>query len=322
MSRTRVAPPDYTAGVIPHTTPPIVPETSPARFASLIRRQPAGCRVALLGLADDLGVRLNNGRAGARHGPRAFREALARYGVAEPADWIWPQVFDAGDIVPAEGDDESALLETHRRVGEATRALLDLGLFPLAIGGGHDLTLPFVASVIAWRLQHKKADDIAGVYFDAHLDVRDTIGSGMPFRRLVLDHRVRELHLYGFNPLANAREHVAWFLSHGGAMHDLDDGPFGLPETHPHTRPFFASFDLDVLDASHAPGVSAMNPAGWSVRDAERVCLELGRSPRVRCMDFMELNPEHDVAGRTARVAAHLFLTFLRGFAERAEEPR
>ena len=32
---------------------------------------------------------------------------------------------------------------------------------------------------------------------------------------------------------------------------------------------------------------------------------------------IMELNPAFDSDGRTARVAAHMFLTFLRGLAER-----
>ncbi|MEO1129082.1 MAG: hypothetical protein AAFX05_05155, partial [Planctomycetota bacterium] len=36
--------------------------------------------VALLGLPDDLGVRLNGGRPGAAAGPTAFRAALARAG--------------------------------------------------------------------------------------------------------------------------------------------------------------------------------------------------------------------------------------------------
>jgi arginase family enzyme len=31
-------------------------------------------------------------------------------------------------------------------------------------------------------------------------------------------------------------------------------------------------------------------------------------------MDFMELSPPHDAQGRTARLAAHLFLAFLAGF--------
>ena len=70
---------------------------------------------------------------------------------------------------------------THRRVTAATTALLDAGLFPIAIGGGHDLTFPFVRAIAA---EHS---GLAGVYFDAHLDVRETRGSGMPFRRLVED---------------------------------------------------------------------------------------------------------------------------------------
>ena len=42
-----------------------------------------------------------------------------------------------------------------------------------------------------------------------------------------------------------------------------------------------------------------------------------GADPRVRCFDLMELNPAQDPDGRTARVAAHLFLSFLQGFALR-----
>jgi len=79
----------------------------------------------------------------------------------------------------------------------------------------------------------------------------------------------------------------------------------------------FVSFDLDVLDAAHAPGVSAPNPAGWSTREAERAVLACGADARVRCFDLMELCPTHDEGDRTARVAAHLFLAFLAGFAAR-----
>jgi arginase family enzyme len=60
-----------------------------------------------------------------------------------------------------------------------------------------------------------------------------------------------------------------------------------------------------------------MNPAGWTVSEAEAWVRACGSDPRVRCFDLMELNPAHDLDGRTARVAAHLFLTFLAAFARR-----
>ncbi len=303
--------------MIPHTAPGSWPANiSPARLAARIAREPGGCQIALLGLADDLGVRLNSGRPGAKNGPTAFRAALAGYGVAEPAGHPYPKIFDAGDIVPAPGGDASALAETHRRVSEATRAILDLGLFPIAVGGGHDLTFPFVRAVIG------KHGPMSGAYFDAHLDVRDTPGSGMPFRRLIEDCGVRSLWVHGSSDLVNSREHVEWFKAHGGVRvnrvpraRDSNEDAFegDLPPGN-----LFVSFDLDVIDAAYAPGVSAMNPCGWSPAYAARWVDAVALSPRVKCFDLMELNPDADPSGRTARLAAHLFLTFLRGWSERA----
>ena len=288
---------------LPNTSAPPWPGDTPAgRFASTMRTDSSdGCAIALLGLPDDTGVRLNNGRTGAAGGPKAFRAALSRYGVADSAAGYLPLVFDAGDVMPT-----GSLEKTHERVTEVTTALLDRGLFPIAIGGGHDLTYPFVRAVAA------KFPKLAGIYFDAHLDVRETAGSGMPFRRLVEDCGVSALHLHGFRPLVNSLEHLDWFRAHGGRTHP-ENAKVALPKA----KNLFVSFDLDVLDAAHAPGVSALNPAGWNVREADAWVRACGADPRVRCFDLMELNPAHDPDGRTARVAAHLFLTFLKGFAQR-----
>jgi formimidoylglutamase len=287
--------------------------------------------VALLGLPDDEGVRLNSGRPGAKDGPRALRAALAAYGVAAPDGFQWPRVFDAGDVTP--GND---IQETHARVTEATAAILQSGLFPIAVGGGHDLTFPFVRAVASgfrpMQDTHRTespqdggvptkgaAHSLAGVYFDAHLDVRASVGSGMPFRSLVEHCGVHELHVMGLNAFANTHEHMDWFRTHGGHVHQVKTGAAapGMPVQLPTQHPCFVSFDMDVLDASVAPGVSAINPCGWSVAQAEPWVMAAGRNERVKCFDIMELNPAYDQEGRTARVAAHLLLTFLRGFAER-----
>lgn len=288
---------------IPHTTPGRWPRAlSSTRFAATIARgSPAGCAVALLGLPDDRGVKLNHGRPGAAGGPTAFRAALARYGAAEPAAGAWPRVFDAGDVATG-----ATLAQTHARVTAAAAALLDAGLLPVAVGGGHDLTFPFVRAVAErWPCP-------TGVYFDAHLDVRETPGSGMPFRRLIEDCGVPALHLHGFRPMVNTRAHLDWFKAHGGRVY-----PDGAKVALPRARDLFASFDLDVLDAAQAPGVSAANPAGWSAREAEGWARACGADARVRCFDLMELNPRFDPDGRTARVAAHLFLAFLAGIGAR-----
>jgi arginase family enzyme len=302
---------------LPHCTPASAwSNASPARLASRVVTDSAkGCRVALIGLADDLGVRLNAGRPGAAGGPDAIRSALCGYGAAEPHGFDAPGIFDAGNVTPAPGHDAAALLETHRRIRETVRAVVEADLFPIGLGGGHDLTLPFVAGVIDACNAKGRRPPMAGRYFDAHLDVRETIGSGMPFRRLVEDHGVGSLTVEGFNPFANTRTHVAWFLAHGGSLGT------GAPWSPP-AAPCFVSLDLDVLDAAHAPGVSAINPAGvtptWLAAQIEAA----GACPEVRCFDVMELCPPHDQGARTARVAAHMVLCFLRGFSRRPEDAR
>ena len=293
------------------STPTAIPHTRPAelstsegtreRFASVLRDSSEDCTVALLGIPDDTGVSMNGGRTGAAGGPAALREALANYGTASPGAWDWPPVFDAGDVIPG-----ASLAETHARVTDAAGALLDAGLLPIAIGGGHDLTYPFVRA-----LAQRTSAPPVGVYFDAHLDVRDEEGSGMPFRRLVEDCGVRELHIHGFNAFANTREHVQWFNAHGGRM-----DPFGPDDEWP-AGDLFVSFDMDVLDQAFAPGVSALNPCGMTPVEAEHWAHSAGRCPRVRCFDIMELAPQLDPLGRTPRVAAHVLLAFCRGVAER-----
>ena len=316
--------------IIPHTTAAgwSPPRHRPAgRFSSTIRTgSPEGCAIALLGMPDDTGVKLNGGRPGAAEGPAAFRAALARMGTATPAGFAWPGVFDAGDVVPASAGNEPKHAEsdadrlhaTHTRVSEAVGAILDLGLLPVGIGGGHDLTFPFVRALAeripAARVPTERVSPLEVVYFDPHLDVRAEVGSGMPFRALVEQCGVAGLHNVGASDMVNTAEHVEYFTSHNGTLHPHD----GHHELFAASGPALAvSFDLDLLDASFAPGVSAMNPCGWSSGEATAAVRAAGRCARVRCFDIMELSPPHDRDARTARLAAHLFLTFLRGYAER-----
>lgn len=301
----------------PFLAPPAWPDPQPrpGRFAATIvrntpelfehreaQRQLDKCRVALIGLPDDTGVVLNHGRAGARNGPAAFRAALSRYGVASPSDEpdsapAFPRVFDAGDVIIGRN-----IHDTHDRVTEVVLAILERSLFPIAIGGGHDLTFPFVRGVA------KAHGALDGLYIDAHLDVRPEVGSGMPFRSLLDGGFARNLRILGLNPLVNTREHMQYFTSKGGAeAHAFHNFP----------GPSFLSLDLDAFDAAHAPGVSALNPCGLSPREVEPIIRAAGCSPAVRCFDIMELNPDHDPEGRTARLAVHMFLTFLRALEER-----
>ena len=269
-------------------------------------------RVAFLGLPDDTGVQLNNGRPGADLGPFGFREALHRYATATPT-FTWPQVVDLGDITPGKSLDE-----THEIVTARAQAAAEAGFIPVAIGGGHDLTFPFVRGVQR-AFEASGVSITCGLYLDAHLDVRDQPGSGMPFRRLIETCGVRRLDVLGLDPHANSRDHVDWFLANGGRIHAGEPEPQVDQLPHPAwtNDHCFVSIDLDVIDQSAAPGVSAMNPAGWRSSTVARWAHAAGRRSSVRCFDIMELSHPYDEHGRTGRLAVRLFCEFLRGVSER-----
>jgi formimidoylglutamase len=308
---------------IPFTVDGQWPERKPGRFAATLRAAPEGCRCALLGLPDDLGVRLNGGRPGARGGPTALRAVLARFGVPWDAARQRPldvPIYDAGDVVPAPGDDERALLETHARVESAVAALHARGMLSICIGGGHDLSLPSLAAVSS-----AEGQPLGGVNLDAHLDVRERIGSGMPFRRLIETGKLdpRRFVELGVGRFVNDQQDLDWLRAQGATLvtaHDvLERGPdvdavLALASAQ---GPAFVSIDLDALDQSVAPGVSAPNPLGLSVWHAARLAEAAGASPKVRHFDFMEYNPAFDQDGKTARVACLLLLHFIAGLCRR-----
>ena len=307
-----------------HTTAPVWPQIRPGRFAATIRADtPKNCAIALLGLPDDTGVRLNGGRPGAADGPGAFREALAAFGT------VWDglrgrglatRVFDAGDVTPVGGGTETALLETHARVESVVSQLYEMGLVPVCVGGGHDLTLPGVAA-----LSKTAGGPVGGISFDAHLDVRKRVGSGMAFRRLIEARHLApaQFVVTGVGRFANDQEDLEWLTGQGARIHFVDTilASVNVPSREwmeaaiGKSTAGFVSIDLDGLD--QAAGVSAQNPQGLSVRHASVLAEAAGSEPAVRYFDIMELSPRWDETGRTARVAASLFLSFVAGFAGR-----
>lgn len=329
-------------GSIPHTVRASWPAMRPDRFAGTFSTDaapPSGASVALLGLPSDVGTALNQGRTGSALGPAALRLALTRIA----ADWdvvegrpIDVRVWDVGDVPPAPGTDAAALHETHRRVSEATRAIADLGLPLVCIGGSHDLTFAAARGV-----SQALGVPLGGMNVDAHLDVRDPReepGSGMPFRALIEGGFVDpdRFLVFGADRFVNSREHHRWLAERGGTVVAVEKAlafrsavntvfdriSRGVSE------PAFVSVDLDSIDGSQAPGVSAVNPMGLPVADVSRLAARAGADPRVRYFDIMELCPIHDeppsamgapvtVAGRTARVAASILMRFLAGMQDR-----
>jgi formiminoglutamase len=84
--------------------------------------------------------------------------------------------------------------------------------------------------------------------------------------------------------------------------------------------PVYVSFDADAVRATDVPGVSAPNAAGLAGDCLLAAARRAGESVAVASMDVVEINPQFDRDGQSARWGALLVWNFLMGAARRLRE--
>jgi formiminoglutamase len=303
--------------------PPVVTqvETGPddPRFGRLLasRLGPHEMPKALiLGFPSDEGVRRNGGRVGAAGGPRAIRAALYRLAAdprLEQFEDFLGRTRDVGDL------EISRNLEADQEhLGEALAPYLEAGVFVIVLGGGHETSY---GHFLGYARAGKKVEI---VNWDAHPDVRGLKQgqghSGSPFRQAI-EHpsgACRRYSVAGLQPHSVAAAHYQFVQQHGRAIWrdevtrtTIDELYRGL------SAPALASFDLDAVIESEAPGVSAPNGAGLASELWLAAAHAAGQSASVTSADVVEENPAFDQDGRTARLAALTVWWLLRGRAGR-----
>ncbi len=300
----------------------IDPEPDSLRWHQCVRAlDDAGAPgVALLGFASDEGVRRNKGRPGAVAGPQAIRHALG--GLA------WHRsgpVYDAGDVVCGDGALESA----QARLGATVAELLAAGHLPVVLGGGHEMAfgswLGIAAHLAAANAQPPR---LGIINFDAHFDLRDpgeVHSSGTPFAQIAELCAARawtfRYACLGVSRAANTRAlfqrardlDVLVREDHEIMPHTLADIGADIDAFVAACDDIHLSIDLDVLPAWEAPGVSAPAARGVPIALLEVLIARVRDSGKLRLAELAELNPDHDVDHRTARVAARVIHVLTQG---------
>jgi len=77
------------------------------------------------------------------------------------------------------------------------------------------------------------------------------------------------------------------------------------------------TFDMDAVDQSQAPGVSAPCANGLRSDLWLTAAYLAGRNEQVTSFDLSEVNPRHDRDNQTAKLAAATIWNFLQGLSER-----
>jgi formiminoglutamase len=291
------------------------------RLGTWVETEPkayGAAEVVVLGCPQDEGVRRNGGRPGAAHAPADIRRALYRLGIAGLEHL---RVFDLGDTLV-----QPTLEATHTLQQRIVQQVLADGKRLIVLGGGNDLSYPDCAG-----LAHV-AGPVLAFNIDAHFDVRaDTPrNSGTPYRQLLDERVLAPDHFYeiGAQPFSNSSTYAQYLDGQGvrivwaeqlrtgdlrGIMRAVIDRYLDAP--------IFWGFDMDVVCAADAPGVSTPNPLGISGADLCLLADLAGSLPGTRVVEFTEVNPLYDVDGRTCQLAAVALWHVLAAFA-RMEKQR
>ena len=148
------------------------------------------------------------------------------------------------------------------------------------------------------------------VHFDAHPDLYDEfegsrISHACPFARIMEGRLAKRLVQIGIRTLnRHQREQAEKFRVEIIPMSALP--AYEVLKIH---GPVYISFDMDVLDPAFAPGISHREPGGMSVREA--IAHLHAVEGNIVGADIVELNPEQDVSGMTATVAAKILKEIL-----------
>lgn len=268
----------------------------------------------LLGLPFDASIPT---RAGAKHGPQAFREALPSLTIfGNGVELSGRIVCDLGDLdLPPD-----SIRDAHERVQSASRSIFASGATPFFVGGDNGLTGALIRGLAEARPELK----LGLVVIDSHYDVReyddeDSLSSGTPYRR-ALETPICDgwrTFILGTREFANSAYYDRWVRGRGITTVPVDAfdatpaqaiASDVLSRLSLSSDAIFLSIDID---AAELPGSSAAAPGTLSSREMIAIVRTIASSPLLIGCDLSELSPPWDVGGFTAKLAARLFLETL-----------
>lgn len=305
-------------------------------LAKLIKPAPEQVRrmqpIHIIGFPISLGA----SKRGMDTAPSALRIA----GIRERLEALQYVVKDSGDITIAsqeiqhEGNPQLKYLKEIVRVSQKAavrvQAILDVGEFPLILGGDHSMSIGTLAGVAAHCRENNKT--LGVVWVDAHPDMNTPattpsgnihgmplavgLGKGAPeltsiageFQKvhpsnvIIVGARDVDAGEAALIKHLNITTHTMYEIDKYGIHHIADEVIAQIRQQN--IDHLHVSFDVDSVDPDVAPGVGTPVPGGLSYREAHFLMEALAETGVVGSMDVAEVNPILDERNRTALFAA------------------
>lgn len=254
--------------------------------------------VCFVGYDTEDGILRDEGVAGAAEGADAIRKGLSELPSIKNL-----RIYDYGNL------EKKTLEEAQEEYSEKIADIYSKGLFPIGLGGGHDIVYG------AYKGIRKAFPDkkIGIISFDAHLDIKsydERMTSETSFKKILDEDKNVEYAITGFQRLENSRSLI---------KNADEKGVLVLEEEYPEEftisslKSFVKKMDIvyvticmDVFDGAAAPGVSFPTVLEMDSKKGKRILRALMETKKVVCLDFAEINPRYDIANRTSRLAGYM----------------
>lgn len=274
---------------------------------------------AFLGFKSDAGVKLNKGRTGAAKGPDSIRKELKNLPCQFSKDI---SLYDAGDISCIDDN----LEEAQEALSNAVQRILDLNLFPILLGGGHEIAFGHYKGIFNHLKSTGEEKNIGIINFDAHFDLRPYPKggtSGTMFKQiadLAVDKHIN--YSYFCIGIQKSGNTVSLFntahelgvdyilakdminMDYYPMMEKLDD--FMRQQDH-----IYITVCSDVFSSAFAPGVSAPQPLGLDPEKGLIFLKYILRSKKTISFDIAEVSPRFDKDDTTANLASIIIFTVI-----------
>lgn len=254
--------------------------------------------ICFVGYDTDDGVVRNLGRKGAEGGSNAIRKAMQSFPAVENL-----ALYDYKNLK------SKVLEEAQDEYSSKIAKVIEKGIFPIGLGGGHDIAYG------SYRGVRKAYPDkkIGLINFDTHLDIRpydNGPSSGTSFKQILDNDDNTAYSIIGYKKQGNTKRLLETANKYNTLILDEEYEENYIIEN---IKKFiscvdvvYITFCMDVFDAPYAPGVSAPTIMGLDPKKGKRILREIMKSGKVVCVDFAEVNPVYDIDSRTAKLAGAL----------------
>ncbi|MCH7904599.1 MAG: agmatinase family protein [Armatimonadetes bacterium] len=255
--------------------------------------------------------------------PAAVRKAMHRlstYDIENGVEAMSLACKDFGDLPIAAMKPEEALAP----ISDAVRGALAECSAVVLLGGDNGITRPAMHGLGV------PLNRCGLVTLDQHLDLRTLEGgliNGNPVRALLDDGLPGEnIVQIGIASFANSKEYKRIADDAGIAITTMDTvHETGIDATIENALDSIAEkadviyfdLDVDVLDRAFAPACPGARPGGLLPSQVKRAAFLMGRHPKVKAMDLVEVDPEKDINDTTCLATGMFLLSFACGLVAR-----